>query len=32
MEQTINRYKADLKEGFLYIRHSILPNIIGVQC
>src|SRR5690625_2829182 len=29
MKQIINRYKSDLKEGFLYIRHSILPHIIA---
>ena len=29
MKQTINRYKADLKEGFLYICYSIIPHIIA---
>jgi len=28
VKQTIKNYKHNLKEGFVYIRHSILPHII----
>lgn len=29
VKQTIKNYKHDLKEGLVYIRHSILPHIIA---
>lgn len=29
IKQTIKNYKIDLKEGLVYIRHSILPHIIA---
>src|SRR5699024_3008502 len=29
VKQTIKKYKADLKEGMVYIRRSILPHIIA---